>query len=89
MVFVILMSWLFTSYSYFRKNGFTYTINKKLIIEKEKKDDKDLLLKHNPEGKIPTILLMDNIKITLIFSRISNFYEKEYEKDENLKLELK
>lgn len=37
------------------------------IDYRKRKDDKDLLLKYNPEGKIPTILLMDNIKITLIF----------------------
>lgn len=47
------------------------------IDYRQRSIDKDLLLKYSPEGRIPTIFLVDGIKITKLFSEFPENIKEE------------
>ncbi|WP_066900218.1 thioredoxin family protein [Streptobacillus notomytis] len=49
---------------------------------RKRSEDKELLLQYNPEGKIPTLFIIDGIKVTKIFSEYPESIKQSIENDE-------
>ncbi|CAM3170573.1 thioredoxin family protein [Streptobacillus ratti] len=49
---------------------------------RKRSEDKELLLKYSPEGKIPALFLIDGIKVTKVFSEYPEVIKKDIENDE-------
>lgn len=58
------------------------------IDYRKRSEDKELLLKYSPEGKIPALFLIDGIKVTRIFSEQPEKLKKDIENNPEKEREL-